>query len=237
MSLSQRLLLACGCLVAAGAAQWSLKLHLAVEDSGEELRLRGSLADLPLTLRAGTDEEWVGQVHPSYNSLAKQVAFADEFIYRLYQAGDGPVVSLYAVWSSKGEDRKHHPEVCLRDVAGAPEDTSARKVLFLDREEQRPVQRFRFQTGTGSSIVVYYWHYTLNGAPLQRETAFQALHRRLGRTPPSVTVQVSTSATGGDAERVERFFLPALDRALQQAQLPSTAAMGCDRVPVTVLRP
>src|SRR5262245_15307784 len=108
MSLSQRLLLACGCLLAAGTAQWSLKLHLAGEDSAEDLRLRGSLADLPLTLRAGADEEWVGQMHPGHASLAKQVAFADEFIYRLYRAGEGPVVSLYAVWSSKGEDRKHH---------------------------------------------------------------------------------------------------------------------------------
>ncbi|MBI1915252.1 MAG: exosortase/archaeosortase family protein [Planctomycetes bacterium] len=232
-----RLMLASCCLTVAVVAQWGLKQHLSGHESAEDITLRRSLADLPLTLGSGTHEEWRGQEHPARQALAKQVAFADEYIYRVYQARGGPAVSLYAVWSSLGADRKHHPEVCVRDVAGAPEDTSARKIVFLDREQQRPVQRFRFRTGTGTYTVIYYWHYTLNPAPPEGETALQAVHRRLGRTPPSVTVQVSTSAAAEELERVERSFLPALDEALQRAQLPATVAVGCDRVPVTVLRP
>ena len=50
------------------------------------------------------------------------------------------------VYSHKGEDRKHHPEVCVREAAGKPEDVSARATLALDAE--RP-ERFYDQN--------YYW--------------------------------------------------------------------------------
>jgi exosortase len=239
------LFIATTCLTIGVVAQIVLLWHLKANRGQATAELRAPLAKVPLKLiagagpkRAGADERaaWHGQdLSPvRREELARQIPFADEFIYRFYQAGKtGPVVTLYAVHSRKGEDRKHHPEVCVRDVAGAPEDEAARKKVSLGGEN-RFAQRFRFRTGTGRYTVIYYWYYTLSGLPPAGESTLQEFHRRTGH-PPSVTVQVSTTAVGNELDLVERSFLPALDRVLQQDQLPPAAAVGCDRLPVTLI--
>ncbi len=227
------------CLALAVAAQWALWRHLEGPNPAPPPSLRAALADVPLTLLPDEDgPAWRGGEHPLRAALAKQVPFADEFIYRVYQPGrSGPAVALYAVYSQQGKDRKHHPEVCMRDAAGAPEDPDARKVVHLDGARQRAVQRFRFHTGTGQHAVVYYWHYTLPLDRPQHESFLQELHRRIARPAPSVTVQVTTNAPLDELERVEKSFLVALDAALVKDQLPATVTIGCDRVPITVIRP
>ena len=121
-------------------------------------------------------------------------------------------------------------------MAGAPEDTAARRVLYLDAAQKRPVQRFRFRTGNAEYTTVYYWHYTF--APLPREglTLLQSLHQRLSRAAPSVTVQVATTAPPEQLALVETTFLPALDSALRAGPLPEQTTVDCQRLPILVLR-
>jgi hypothetical protein len=87
----------------------------------------------------------------------------------------GPAVNLYAVYSPTGEDREHHPEICIRDVGGKPEDRAARAVVPLDAEGQRAVQRFRYRTGGSTFTSVWYWHYTLEPLNRDRHSALQRL--------------------------------------------------------------
>jgi hypothetical protein len=143
---------------------------------------------------------------------------------------------LYVVYSRIGADRKHHPEVCLREVGGAPEVAAARQILYVDAARQRSVQRFQFRTGVARLVTVYYWHYTFPRIPPEGQSLLQQLHQRLGRWPPSITVQVAT--TGGARQRavVEETFLPAVDAALRQGVLPANARMACDRLPIRAVR-
>jgi hypothetical protein len=138
------------------------------------------------------------------------------------------------VHSRTGEDRAHHPEICVRDVGGAQEDRHGRAVLFLDGPAQRrPVQRFRFRMpGADDHTTIYYWHYTLDPLPNAQQSTMQRWHLRWSRRAPSVTVQVATAAAPADLPHVERSFLAAVDAALRAQYLPDTARMGCERLPI-----
>ncbi|MCI0464607.1 MAG: EpsI family protein [Gemmataceae bacterium] len=181
---------------------------------------------------------WEGKAHPQQQGVRDRLPFqADDMLMRLYRSDASPhPVELYLVHSRAGEDRKHHPEVCLRDVAGAPEDPSARQIVYLDAEQKRPAQRFRFRTGTTEQTTVYYWHYTFSPLPREGQTFLQALHQRLSRPAPSVTVQVSTLAPPEQLAAVEQTFLPALDAALQAGQLPARTTVGYERLAILVVR-
>jgi exosortase len=231
------------CAVAAALAlcvlmQLLLQSHLSAAGAADEYpALLQPLAQLPLLFRADGRENraWNGEDSADLTALRAQVQFADELISRTYVPDSGePAVRLYMVHSRQGEDLEHHPEICIRDVGGAVEDQSFATILYLDAEQRRPVQRFRFRTGLGRDTVIYYWHYSLDAATREGQTFLQALHQRLGRRPPSVTVQVSTNAPPEALGEVEQSFLDAVDRAMTQHILPPTARMGCERLPIRV---
>src|SRR5262245_27142345 len=126
--------------------------------------LRRPLSDLPLTLEdeekpGSQGESWVGADQPLMRT--KLPYETDDLLYRHYgREPSGPAVDVYMVYSKLGDDRKHHPEICIRDVAGAPEDPAGRKLIQLDADGKRVVQRFRFLIGPAEApLTIYYWHY------------------------------------------------------------------------------
>lgn len=237
MSLTRRLI-ACAVLVGAGAAgHYALVAHLDAAARGAFAELRAGLASFPADLHAGDGSTWKGKEHPARKELLKQVPFADQVLYRVYapESGDGALL-LYAAHSRTGEDRKHHPEVCLREAAGTPEDFSARKRVPLQKDGSAWAQRFRFRSEQGGYMNLYYWHYTLPRLDAGAESALQGLHRRLAFAAPSISFQATTYAAGEELERFEANVLPAIDAALRAAVLPEGCTVGSDRIPVTFLR-
>lgn len=235
MSLTRRLSLVTGLLAAAVAVNYLLLAHLAQSRETAFPELRSSLEALPPQLPPDVENpEWVGQEHPNRAAVAKQAAFADEMVYRAYRSQAGQFAVVYAAYSRQGEDRNHHPEICIREVNGAPEDRDERKAIPL-ADDERLAQRFRFRVEGGRLVYVYYWHYTI--APTtQRESILRIIHRQLVTSPPSITVQVSTSASGADLKSIEDVLLPACDRAFRERLLPEGTRVGHDRIPVILLR-
>jgi len=222
------------CLAIVLMCQRVLIGHLASAGAESFPSMSASLAEIPRTLADG----WVGSDHPGLNNLRATLPYtADDMVMREYQLlSGGPTLQLFAVHSLIGDDRKHHPEICIREVTGAPEDLSARARVPVDPQGERQVQKFVFRTGIVGRMTVYYWHYTLVPGS-EGQTFVQTLHQRLGQTPPSVTVQVSTSSTDPEQLRaIETSFLPQVDTIMREKLLPSSAVIDTTRLPVTLLR-
>jgi hypothetical protein len=254
MSLSRRLLSAAVCLAVGVLAQAGLRWHLRSAEISPFPDLTASLASLPRDVAnplyekaseaAGPDlstpQGWRGLDHAGLDEFRKKLPYtADDLLSRRYfpyrdQTPSGPPLDLYIVYSRTGEDRKHHPEICIRDAAGSAEDVAARRQLLLDAAGERPVMRFRFRTGPAQLTTVYYWHYTLEAPPGPRQSLLQALYQRQSHPAPSVTVQVSLAAADPDLEAVEKGFLGAVDAALSRHHLPPTARIGCNRLPIAL---
>jgi hypothetical protein len=195
--------------------------------------LKAPLPAFPVQLDPATGELWQGTDFPGVETFRTRLPYsADSFVWRVYQTPGRPPISLYLVYSPLGEDRNHHPEVCLREVAGVPEDRAGRAVVFLDA--QRPVQRFRFKTSPIQTITVYYWHYTLPPSDGAEPSGLQKLHRH-SRPAPSVTAQVSLNGDEDEVKRIEGTFLRHIDALLRQEHLPAGVVQGCERKPVLVL--
>lgn len=239
MNLSRRLGIAAACLALGVLGQLGLQAHLHQAITAPRPTLAAPLSEFPRELRQplpadpGTTLTWQGEDDPKQAEYRGAVTFADELIFRRYlPVGPGPGARLYLVYSHVGQDREHHPESCLRDWAGLAEDLAGRETLFLDREHQRPAQRFRFHSGTGQYSTVYYWHYTLENPILPGQSLLQVLYQRLDHYQPGVTVQVSTSASPELLDGLEQSFLSAVDLALKKNHLPETSKVGCDRDPI-----
>jgi len=231
----RRMFVAAGVTLALAAGNGLLFWHLHAAPA-EFLHLTAPLADTPLKFGEPSDG-WEGEELVKYRQeLLPKLDFDwTEVITRGYRHTGKPVgVHLYMVYSRTGEDRKHHPEICVREVSGAPEDVSARgKVPLAD--DGRECQRFRFLVRGGRSVVYYYWHYRLPPAPAAR-SIIQELHQRLAGTAPSVTVQVSLSGDSpADLALVEKTLLPALDRSIRSAT-PDGTAVGSNRIPIPLSR-
>jgi hypothetical protein len=242
MSLTLRLLIATACLALGVAVQGALQAHLHRADADGSVALVRPLADLPRQLidpapLDGTPPlSWQGEDDPEEARCRadKHFHWADELIYRSYRPSDGgPAVRVYLVYSRDARDREHHPETCIRDWQGLPEELSQRAVLSLHRQESRPVQRFRFRRGPEAYTTVYYWHYSLETPIEPGRSWLQILHRRLSMAAASVTAQVLTTAPLEELPIIENSLLPAIDQAMRQGLLPPTARVGCDRVPMT----
>jgi hypothetical protein len=233
------LVVAAALLAVGVAAQFALAAHIRVAGELSYPPLAGPFESLPLVLNdpATGRPAWAGQDMTEVRDAtrAKLPFRADDLLFRMYQNTNGAVVQLYMVHSRAGEDRKHHPEICIRDVSGAPEDVTFRGQVPLN--ESTSAQRFRFQTGATRCAVVYYWHYTPAPAANPGQTRLQTLHQRVGVTAPSVTVQVSV---GTDDPRtldaVEKQLLPALDLAARERILPPGSETGCNRIPISLAR-
>ena len=244
MNLPARFLLVNATLGLGLAAQWGLNRHV---NSGADLaypEIRAPISAISLVLPASADHlaagsrgAWIGKsVHEE--KIRRELPFVpDDLVSRTYVQSDAPLgLALYLVYSREAADRKHHPEVCIRDVTGAPEDLAARKILFLDKDGQQPIQRFRFRTGATRHTTVYYWHFTFPRIPREEESALQVIHQRLSKPAPSITVQVSTMAEPEQLDAIEQGFLVQLNRILWQHHLPEGTAMGCDRLPIALIR-
>jgi hypothetical protein len=248
MSLGVRLMLVAGCLAAGLAAQLALERHLDAAAAGAYPELKRGLDDFPQAVANPALPEpspdnpwppatWYGEDRADREALRQKLDFADALCARTYHPEHvGVAVTLYMVYSRAGEDRNHHPEICIREVAGAPEELDGRALVYLDAAQERPVQRFRFRTSPTRSMTVYYWHYTLDPVFPAGQTSLQVLHQKLSHPAPSVTVEVSTYAQPVEQTAVERDFLVAVDALLQRDHLPATARIGCDRLPVGVIR-
>lgn len=234
--------LAIAWLLLGGAGLWLLQGHLHQAGEWSYPRLQASLAEIPLSLPDRSDGReqvfWKGQVLADQEThLRQRLSFADDLLMRIYRTQEGDWVRVYMVYSRAGEDRKHHPEICIRDVSGAPEDVAFRQRVPLNTSGTAEAQRFRFWTGANRSLVVYYWHYTLEPVAREAQSRLQRWHQRLGISPPSVTVQVSISGENPDhLAAVEKVLLPALHAAMEQQILPSPNRCGCDRIPIGLAR-
>lgn len=124
----------------------------------------------------------------------------------------------------------------MRDVGGMDEVREDRGIVFLDHEKSRPAMRFCFRTGLNEFTTVYYWHYTFEPVGREGETLVQRLHRRWSTTAPSITAQVAMEGRGAARKLVEGQFLPVLDQLLRHGHLPADARVGCERLPIAVLR-
>lgn len=210
----------------------SWHLHAAAEARFPELRR--PLGKLPVLIeveRAGYDKSrWHGSPSrrdPKQTELYRQVY--EDVLDRQYTDMTSRLgISLYAAYSRRGEDRRHHPQICLADVARYFEDPTARKQIALDAAGQRLVQRFRFRIGDAEYMTVYYWHYTFPPAPWGDETALQRLHLGLKVPSPSVTVQVAATADLDQLAPVEAGLLPTLDTMLRRDHLPADCAIGSE---------
>ena len=244
MSLPVRLFLIAAFLGVTLSVQLGLTWHMR---GGEELDytyLRRPISELPLIFDARPDKAnpanngaWIGKVNPNEAAIRQQLPFTpDDLVSRVYFKNDGSyLLNLYMVHSRQSDDRKHHPEVCIRDVTGATEDLASRTILFVDGEKkQRPIQRFRFRTDPTQYTTVYYWHYTFPRVPRAGETELQVLYQRMNKPAPSITVQVSLTAEKEHLEPVETGFLVFLDQALRDHHLPEGAVMACDRIPIAL---
>lgn len=235
MSATSRIWLTAGFLGMALAAQTGLLLHMAYGPANSYEPLRKPLADLPVEISNSRGEVVWQFEKTGMESLLPRMPFEPLDVY--FRRGAGPAdvqFETYIVHSKNGEDRKHHPEICVRDVQKLPEIESARAVVKLNGDEAKPVQRFCFRRGPDQEVTTYYWHYTFEPLPQGDQTWLQALHQTLSRSPPSVTVQVTTTAGPDRCAEIERTLLPELDRALRSEHLPKSVRMGCDRLPIAL---
>ena len=237
MTGTNRLLVCLGVLAGSVAALLLLEFHLRSVPVALPRLLRQPLDRFPKELRSSALAgrfTWVADDSPS--PLVTPLYHADEWVGRSYaRAGAaGECLLVYLIYSRTGEDRKHHPEYCLRDARRIPEDDKGRLQVALDHEQRRVVQRYRFRTPTPQPTTVYYWHYTLDQQTWRRpgQTWLQAMHQRLKQSSASLTVQVSLTARPEAVARVEQSFLQAMDDALTEHFLPSGARLGCARTPI-----
>lgn len=242
MTSFRRLGLPLACLAVFGLAEVLLNRHVHQYDEGAYPELTAPLAELPtefgVAASPSNTEVWNGADHGDLKQLREHLPYkADDLLFRIYRFGKaGPQAQLYMVFSKTGEDRKHHPEICIRDVSGAPEELAARKQIALTADGTRGVQRFRFITGPSTRTTVYYWHYSFPPLPNAERDWLQTLHLQLRHPSPSLTVQIATIEPLARLEAIEQSFLRAVDGALLSRHLPPSALSGCDRLPIGLIR-
>jgi len=220
-------------------AQFSLTAHLRSAGQASYPTLTGRFDSLPLVIAdpATGQDAWVGQEMAEAREATRvKLPFeANDLLVRGYQGAGGAGALVYMVHSRVGEDRKHHPEICIRDVSGAPEDVKFRREVRLD--DDGTAQRFRFQTGPSRVTVVYYWHYTVTPTPDPGRSALQNLHQQHGIVAPSVTIQVTVGTDDPRTlESVENVLIPTLNRAARERVLPPGARAGSNRAPIALIR-
>jgi exosortase/archaeosortase family protein len=204
------------------AAKTALFQHLQAAGPLPSVHLTSPLQAFPFGL-----ERWTGQEAVT----DPRFVYGDDHLSRVYQPGDhSQAFYLWMVYSATGEDRGHHPEVCMR-AAGMPEDPRGRKSLPAPGHSQ-PIQEYRFgRAGEGEGLVGFYWYYTLEPPAAESASALQRAYQRCQRRPASLTIEVFTRVVAEQDVRVARDFVLAVDRAAQ-AFLPAGAVRGSRRLPV-----
>ncbi len=240
MTTSKRIWLAVGVLGIALAVQTGLQAHMMFGPTNSYPELRKPLVQLPMVFETERKDEaplaWGFVTSASEKDTLKKLPFVP--LEMVYRRGRSPALNVdvecYIVHSQNGEDRKHHPEICTRDVQQIPEDPAGREIIFLGGDPKRPVQRFSFLNGPAQSTTVYYFHYTILPEEREGQSWLQRLHQMYGRNPPSMTVQVTTNAGRDRWPLIEQDLIATLDRKLRSDHLPDGVRMGCDRLPIGI---
>lgn len=220
-----RILLAAVLLLGGWLGQTLLERHVTAAGPLPELPLAQPLAMLPLTLG-----DWHGQDRPIDDP---KLLIGDERLSRTYtHQARGQQVSLWIVYSKEGEDRGHHPEVCMA-VAGRAEDTTERAELPVPGHPA-PVQQYRFGA-PGEQTWVFYWHYTLLPEKAAALSDLQRFYQRLHKRPSSATLEVFSPENTPEDVEYAREFVALVDAAVQ-SQVGPTAVRGSQRKPVTIIR-
>ena len=175
MRTQSRVAVVAGTLGIALAAKTALFRHLEAAGPLPAVPLAKSLEAFPQVLGP-----WRGGDLPPADA---RLLYGDERLSRVYSHGNRKQgVRLWMVYSATGEDRGHHPEVCMR-AAGMTENPRGRSVLPAAGHPQ-PIQQYLFgRPGEGEGLLGFYWHYTL--APPRDETTspLQRAYQQLP-TPP-----------------------------------------------------
>jgi hypothetical protein len=238
MTTTSRLRLSIGLLGAALAVQTGLLAHMSYGPTNTYEPLRKSFAALPTSLRTesggAAPSEWSFVPLPAEKEIRKKLPFVPvDLTFRHCRAADRNVeAACYIVHTENGEDRRHHPEICIRDVQGLPEDASGRHVVPIG--DDRNVQRICFARTRSDITTIYYWHYTVLPEVQDGQSWLQVLYQTFSRTPPSVTVQVSTNVGRDQWPAIEKTLLVSLDRQLRNDHLPPRVKMGHDRLPIAI---
>jgi len=165
-------------LLLGAGGHFALSQHL-------EIVNRKSLYSLtkPLDLLPHQLGHWTGSDKP----IRKEALIGDDHLLRVYRHNEtGMELQLWIVYSAEGENRRHHPLVCMA-VDGKEEIASERKSIGID-EHSTPIQQFCFKTSK-QPVWVYYWNYDM--LPQHRElSSLQKLYRKIQRRFPSVTLEV-----------------------------------------------
>jgi exosortase len=239
--LGRRLLVTAAFLGAGLSLQFLMLNHLHAAGPSSFPELKGPLAGVPESVPGRTAGTGWGsrEVDKLAEFRAKLPFQVDDLYYRDFGGQGVPWARVYMVYSKSGDDRKHHPEICIRDVSGAPERIADRTRVSLvgTGDDSRQAARFAFETRPGEVLTVYYWHYTLTPREESLRSPLQRVHSRIGVPAPSVTVQVYTNTpTAADRAAIEQVFLPALDKALVEKVMPDGTDVGCHRLPVGLVR-
>ena len=223
MRTQSRVAVVAGTLGIALAAKTALFRHLEAAGPLPAVPLAKSLEAFPQVLGP-----WRGGDLPPADA---RLLYGDERLSRVYSHGNRKQgVRLWMVYSATGEDRGHHPEVCMR-AAGMTENPRGRSVLPAAGHPQ-PIQQYLFgRPGEGEGLLGFYWHYTL--APPRDETTspLQRAYRRCQHRPSSLTIEVFTPVVAEQDIEVARDFVRCVDRAIQTS-LPPGAVRGSERLPV-----
>ena len=227
MRLSTRVAIVLGILGAALAAQAGLYWHVQAAGPLPQMPPAQPLQEFPLDLG-----EWHGR-EAAVTDL--RALYGDDHLNRKYGRADRQqTLWLWMVYSATGEDRGHHPEVCMR-VAGKPELPGGRRALMLPGHDE-PVQQFQFgRAEEGERLCGFYWYYTLWPPENDDITAWQRAYQRFQRRPSSLTIEVFTQAFTEEDIEFAQEFVSAVDGALQP-YLPPGAVRGSKRLPVFVIQ-
>jgi hypothetical protein len=204
------------------AAQGALMAHLSRTNLVTPGKLSAKLATFPHELG-----DWVGVDQP----IEESVLYGDDHLQRLYEhrITKQPLM-VWMIYSSKGKDREHHPEVCMM-ARGMPEDPAGRQKVETPGHE-RPVQRYCYGHA-GEKQHVYYWHYRLPSKNAETLNLLQRTYHDMQHPPASLTIEIFAPQRGPETETGAKEFMLATDAALQSL-VGQGAVRGSDRKPVSL---
>lgn len=223
MPLENRVTLGITLMIAAAVVHFAVVRYLEAAGPMPTVHLKQPLANLPTSLG-----EWDGEDLPP----AEGAIYGDDYAFRSYRnRRTQQTLTLWVVYSEVGEDRGHHPDVCMK-VAGKVEDKAAARTFPVEGHSA-PIQQYRFLDADGS-MSVFYWHYTMQPPPDPSTSALQRRYQALHKRPSSMTIEVfAPERVAEDAEKA-REFVRLIDAELQRFVGPH-AVRGSKRIPVMVV--
>ena len=227
MTLMTRMAIVCPLLFSAFTLQFILWRYLEAPGPLQPVELLKPLEQFPYELGAwrGIDRE------PNDD----QKLYGDQYIQRFYvDESQEQSVALWLTYSRLGDDRNHHPEVCMI-AAGKREDRAVRQTCPVEGSGE-PVEQYRFQGPAGDSQWVFYWHYTLPPPDNSELHPWQRIYQRLRHRPSSITVEVFAPENSPSDVEFARQFVRLVDASLKEHVGP-TAIRGNRRLQVTVVEP